>query len=45
MKPTSAVVEHLLHELDPTRQQFEALAILQVTSPLRQVMDFYDQQR
>ena len=36
---TAAVVDHLLEELDPHAELFEAIAILQVTSPLRQVDD------
>lgn len=36
---TAAVVDHLLAELDPNAELFEAVAILQVTSPLRQVSD------
>lgn len=36
---TAAVVDHLLAQLDPDAELFDAIAILQVTSPLRQVSD------
>lgn len=36
---TAAVVDHLLAQLDPDAKLFDAIAILQVTSPLRQVGD------
>lgn len=36
---TASVVEHLLQTVDPSGQAFDAIAILQVTSPLRTVED------
>jgi CMP-N-acetylneuraminic acid synthetase len=36
---TSAVVDHLLDFLDPDATRFDAVAILQVTSPLRETAD------
>lgn len=36
---TAAVVDHLLARLDPNATRFDALSILQVTSPLRQLSD------
>jgi CMP-N,N'-diacetyllegionaminic acid synthase len=36
---TAAVVDNLLAQLDPDAELFDAIAILQVTSPLRQVSD------
>ena len=36
---TAAVIDHLLAQLDPDAALFDAMAILQVTSPLRQLSD------
>jgi CMP-N,N'-diacetyllegionaminic acid synthase len=36
---TASVVEHLLAQVDPEGRRFQAIAILQVTSPLRTVED------
>lgn len=36
---TASVVEHLLQQIDPAQQTYSAIAILQVTSPLRTVED------
>lgn len=36
---TTSVVEHLLREIDPDGARFDAIAILQVTSPLRRDAD------